>query len=144
MGRLPKVGERENRNTGGEEIDMSRVVDVSCPPAPATCGRRGVEVSRIIKAGGCVEVEVWYWVEPKVEWVTIFAVRRSQKMVDWLFICFRYRRLPDSGSEFAPFEKVRLEIGDGHRTPVIIFHTGTHLLRLRPTTGAHKQRLYLG
>jgi hypothetical protein len=45
---------------------------------------------------------------------------------------------------FAPFEKVRLESGDGHRTPVIIFHTGTHLLRLRPTTGAHQQRLYLG
>ena len=58
MGRLLKIGERENRNTGGEEIEMSRVVDVSCPPALATCGRRGVEVSRFIKASGCVEVEV--------------------------------------------------------------------------------------
>jgi hypothetical protein len=106
MGRLPKVGERENRNTGGEEIDMSRVVDMSCPPTPATCGRRGVEVSRFIKAGGCVEVEVWYWVEPKVERVTIFAVRRSQKRVDWLFEDYQILEV-----NFAPFDKVRLESG---------------------------------
>jgi hypothetical protein len=67
MGRLAKVGERENRNTGGEGIDMSLVVDVSCSPAPVTRGRGCVEVSRFIEDGRCVEVEVWYWVELKVE-----------------------------------------------------------------------------
>jgi hypothetical protein len=55
---------------------------------------------------------------------------------------------------FAPFEKVRLGSGAwAHDTggvkanfmdPMTIFHTGTHLLRLRLTTGAHQQRLCLG
>jgi hypothetical protein len=96
-GRLAKVGEQENRNTGGEEIDMSRVVDVSCPPAPVRWGRGGVEVSKFMEAGRCVEVEVWYGVEPKVEWVTIIAVRRSQKRVDWLFVCFRFQVMMGPG-----------------------------------------------